>query len=320
MGNTSSDIINEDNLMTANEKLRTSYLYNFISKKEVDEMNFNEKYFYSIKIWCDSFVNKYKDKEILERLVTIYYFLTKIDRFKKEILAVENIDNDKWMNTCARFQLTKNEQVKFQNFLNSNSSYEKFMFQMSILIRDKIHNKFRQSKDIIFITNYEDEKIIPLVGLHSTTYESYENILKTGFNPPENKIYGKVENKEWPVAMFTSPFLNFVNVYATPQNAGRQWMTQIITLTNGIIRMLRGNDSKFPIIIAIFRDEGELKAEPDSYIESFDKKNIKIIGTIHVSFKKQVLKNMEEEFNKTGRFDYSNHPNLPFDYTVEWFI
>jgi hypothetical protein len=287
-------------------------------------MNSTEKYFYSIKIFIEKYIKNNKDKIVLGRLACLYYFLTKLPKFKSEILLIKNINEDKWMNTCARFEFHRNEKVKFQEFLNSTSNYEKFMCEISIIIRDKIYDKFKKSKNIIFVTDEEDEKIIPLVGIHSTTYDSYNNILKTGFNPPENKIYGKVEGKEWPVAMFTNPFLNYYEIYATPQHAGRQWQTQIITLTNGIKRMLRAYYFKFPIIIAIFQDVkgsgSKLKGEPDSYIQSFDKRNIKIIGTIHVEFEYKVLKNMEKEFEKTGTFNCGEHPKLQLNYTLEWFI
>jgi hypothetical protein len=324
MGNNTSNIINDDNLMTVDEKDMTKYLYNFISEKDVDKMNATEKYFYTVNIYINKSIKDNKNKIILGRIPCIYYFLTKLPKFKSEILSIENIDENKWNNTCARFEFQRNEKVKFQEFLNSTSNYEKFMCEISIIIRDKIYDKFRKSKNVIFVTDEEDEKIIPLVGLHSTTYDSYNNILKTGFNPPEDKIYGKVEGEEWPVAMFTNPFLNFYEIYATPQHAGRQWQTQIITLTNGIIRMLRTYNFKFPIIIAIFQDikgsGSKLTAEPDSYIQSFDKRNIKIIGVIHVEFEFQVLKKMEKEFEKTGRFNCGDHPKLPLNYTVEWFM
>jgi hypothetical protein len=324
MGNKHSNIVDGENIMSLKEIERTKYLYQFMSPKDVDRMNYNEKYFYSVKIFVDLSIKNNKDKIVLGRLPCLYYFLTKLDKFKKVILSIENINENKWINACASFELHRNEKVKFQEFLNSTSNYEKFMFEISIIIRDKIYDKFRNSKNIIFITDEEDEKIIPLVGLHSTTYESYSNIVKSGFNPPKDKIYGKVEGKEWPIAMFTNPFLNFYEIYSTPQHAGRQWQTQIITITNGIIRMLRTYDYRFPIIIAIFQDVkgsgSKLEAEPDSYIESFDKRNIKIIGAIHVKFSHEILKYMEKEFEKTGRFDCGEHPKLPLDYTTEWFI
>lgn len=325
MGNNQSNFVDGENIMSIDEIERTKYLYQFMSKKDVDKMNYNEKYFYSVKNFVDLSIKNNKDKIVLGRLPCLYYFLTNLDKFKTKILSIkENIDEQKWMYICASFELLRNEKVKFQQFLNSTSNYEKFMCEISIIIRDKIYDKFRKSKNIIFITDEEDEKIIPLVGLHSTTYESYNNILKTGFNPPVEKIYGNVEGKEWPIAMFTSPFLNFYEIYSTPQHAGRQWQTQIITIKNGILRMLRKYDYRFPIIISIFQDikgsGSKLEAEPDSYIESFDKRNIKIIGAIHVKFSYEILKKMEKEFEKTGRFDCGEHPKLPLDYTVEWLI
>jgi len=44
--NTSINAINDENTFVASEEERTMYLYNFISKKDVDIMSYNEKYFY----------------------------------------------------------------------------------------------------------------------------------------------------------------------------------------------------------------------------------------------------------------------------------
>jgi hypothetical protein len=237
--------------------------------------------------------------------------------------ANQSLDADKWKKTCARVELSRKERLKLQNFLNSFSNYEKFMFDISVAIRDKLYHKKFKSKKIVFVEN-DDTKIIPLVGLHSTTTDSYNKILKKGFNPPKDKIYGKVENERWPVAFFTNPFLNLYEIYSSPLFCGRAWQTQIITLTNGITRMLRSHDSEFPIIIAIFKDikggENNLIASPYSYVESFDKKNILIIGKIIVKFSGATLKYMRDEFEKTEDFDCVKHPKLPLDYTIEWNI
>ena len=322
--NTSINAVNEENTFIATEEERTKYLYNFMSKKEVDKMTYNEKYFYSLKFFSHLFVNKYKNKEVINDEVCLYYFLTNLNEFKEKILSLtENLNENKWKRACLTFELPRRERVKLQNFLNSISNYEKFMFEVSISIRDKLYDKFRTSKKIVFIEDENDDKVIPLVGLHSTTSDSYKKILKGGFNPPKEKIYGKVEGEKWPVAMFTNPFLNFTQVYSYPRYCGRGWQTQIITLTNGIIRMLRSGESEFPIIIAIFKDIGkknDLKAGPNSYIESFDPKNILIIGKIDVKFSDDVLKNMRSEFVKEGKFDDQYHPKLPLDYTINWFI
>lgn len=36
---------NQDNTMVASQEERTNYLYNFMCKKQVDKMSYNEKYF-----------------------------------------------------------------------------------------------------------------------------------------------------------------------------------------------------------------------------------------------------------------------------------
>lgn len=326
MGNKSLNAINEENTFIATEEERSMYLYNFISKKEVDKMSYNEKYFYSLKYFSESLIKKYKDKEVINDEICLYYFLTNFNEFKEKILSLtENLNENKWKRVCLTFELPRKERVKLQNFLNSISNYEKFMFEVSIVLRDKLYDKFRTSKKIVFIEDENGDKILPLIGLHSTTTDSYKKILKGGFNPPKEKIYGKVESEKWPVAMFTNPFLNFTQVYSYPKYCGRAWQTQIITITNGITRMLRSNESEFPIIIAIFKDingkEGDdLTADPNSYIESFDPKNILIIGKIDFKFSDNVLKNMRNEFENTGSFNYEKHPHLQIDYDMKWFI
>ena len=257
--NTSINAINDENTFVASEEERTMYLYNFISKKDVDIMSYNEKYFYSLKYFSESLIKKYKDKEVINDEICLYYFLTNLNTFKQKVLSLtENLNENRWKRVCLTFELPRKERIKLQNFLNSISNYEKFMFEVSVSIRDKLYDKFRTSKKIVFIEDENGDKVIPLVGLHSTTTDSYKKILKGGFNPPKEKIYGKVEGeKKWPVAMFTNPFLNFTQVYSYPRYCGRSWQSQIITLTNGITRMLRSYDKEFPIIISIFTDIGK---------------------------------------------------------------
>ena len=74
MGNNTSNILNDDNLMSASGKDRTNYLYNFMKKKDVDKMNPSEKYFYSVKIYIDLSIKNNKDKIVLGRIPCLYYF------------------------------------------------------------------------------------------------------------------------------------------------------------------------------------------------------------------------------------------------------
>lgn len=314
-GNHSINEVNEDNLMIASQEQRTNYLYNFMPKHEVNKMSYNKKYFYSVKNWLNLYIEKYKNKIILDNKVSAYYFATTLDEFKRKIISTkEDMNEDIWENIRQSIQLSEKEIFRLQDFLNSTSNYEKFLFQLSVIIQNRMIDK--QPKKVVFVTK-ENKNIIPLIGLHSTTNESYEKIIKEGFNSSKGNIYGKTKDKEWPVAMFTNPFLGLTEIYSSLQFCGRDWRLQIITLTNGITRMLRANESSFPIIISMFKNTNNLKHT--GYIESFDAKNILIIGKIDVKFSDKTLKYMRTEFEKEGEFDCSKHPKLPLDYTVTWF-
>jgi hypothetical protein len=235
-----------------------------------------------------------------------------LEKYKKEFYK-ENINSFEKFN---KFVSTKSINLKpktLQKFYNENSTMERNMY----LIAKKIYPYIKSNKKLSKLKKVDNTNF-PLIGLHSTTCSALNKILKNGFNSEKGKIYGKTKN--WPLAMFVTPFTySFLNIEIN-NISGR--IQQYIVLQNGIIRMLRANKKTFPIIIAgfdnssIYYNDIKVKASY-GHIDVYNNSScIKILGIIIVSFSSEELNRMYREFKLTGE----TISDINMNFKIQWFI
>lgn len=206
-----------------------------------------------------------------------------------------------------------------QDITNLEIFYDRICYHITnwIKIRD---NKIKNTLNLAF-----DDSNNLIVGLHGTTTECANSILKNGFDnrDPKAVILGETEN--WPIAMFSNPF-----VINGEKRCPNEWISFTMGVHRTIIRDIfvkidkygkdfinkeYSNGISFPIIIAIFKKSEKIIL--DKWIQSWNPNDdVIIIGIITVSFSIDEILNRYSlhKKNKLDCFTYKNKIN----YSIEW--
>lgn len=173
----------------------------------------------------------------------------------------------------------------------------------------------------------------PVIGIHSTTYKSLDDILEYGFDSEKGIQYGEIDNR--PLALFSPPYFEGDKV----KISGKRRHDYIV-YTNGFNRVIKDKLFKkfnkhgismeelkknypsgflgFPIIISAFQKVSDNDFHIDRWISSWNpKKHCIILGIIHVYF------TFEEIIEKYNLFKIDKLDTIVLDhdlkYEIEWF-
>jgi hypothetical protein len=192
-----------------------------------------------------------------------------------------------------------------------------------------IDHKLSEYENVFIMKNKQ-----PIIGLHSTTLESYTEIIDNGFNNRHEKAKILGETLNWPEALFASPFLKNGNII------GKRDPNNYITFTNGFNRIIKHkifsffdkwgiNIPKlkneypdeiisFPMIISAFKNDSDKEIKFNgNWIECYDpNKQCIILGVIYINF---TFDEIIEIYHKyiNGTFDIYVLNN-EINYEINW--
>lgn len=294
-----------------------------------------------------AFILKYSINERINKLSELFL------EYLSENFTIKHTMNDTEINILIQNELNKKTDeymffsiaLEVHDFL-SDEKIDKLSdiakIQGSTTIQDL--TKIRESVAIRGPTIQKQTKIatdnnnFPIIGIHSTTYDSLSSILLSGFNPPKEKIYGHSEN--WPVAQFSGIMIDYSKygrVYSDLIERGRG---NYVPYNNGLLRLCRdiekfrkvspsknfiesyffGKRIGFPVIISAFI-ESETTTYNDIYIGVYDNKVPIILGTAHITYTINEISNIFNNYFEGNNFNTNynvNNLSNSIDIDYEW--